>query len=408
MSDSLVRRPLLRFEISARTLGLALLAVAAVWCAIQLVNVLIVVTVALIIVGTVNPLVGSLERRGFRRGRALAAVFVVLGLVIVALLVLMIPAVVSQLLELTTEAPRARDHLVTWLGQYESATSIAKSVHGLPVDDLMARAGAAVLGYSTAIITAIGYAVTTMFLAIYLLADPVRSKGTLYALVPRHYHLKLARILMNLEVIVGGYVRGQLITSAAITLFVFGLLTILDIDNALALAIFAGFTDVIPFVGGMIGSAPVIIAASRAGASTAIAVAILMFVYQEIESRILIPRVYGGVLRLSPAVVIIALLIGGTLLGILGALLALPIAAGVQMLMRELRVELPGEERADGAVRAADAKEEQIYEQLTIGVTAANAGVIAGELAEKTEENEGDAHELCMPTSPMTETAVAS
>jgi predicted PurR-regulated permease PerM len=375
-------------EISPRTLGYVLLAAAAVWGTFQLASVLIVVTVALILVGTIDPLVAWLERRGFRRGRALAAVFFLLTLALGALLMLMVPAVVSQLFELTTQAPRARDKLIVWLSQYESTTSIANSVRALPVDDLMARAGRTIVGYSTTIIAAIGYAVTTMFLAIYLLAEPVRSKGMLYAVVARNHHIKLARILLELKVIVGGYMRGQLITSASITVFVFVLLSIVDVDHALALAIFAGFTDVIPFVGGLIASAPVIAAVSGSGPGTMAMVTIIMVIYQEFESRILVPRVYGGVLRLSPAIVLVALLIGGTLMGVFGALLALPIAAGVQMLVRELRVDLPGEEPADGTVRAKDEKDEQIYEQLTVGATAADAGVIAGELAEKHKETE--------------------
>ena len=79
-----------------------------------------------------------------------------------------------------------------------------------------------------------------MFLAIYLLADPVRAKGLVYAVVPRHHHVKLAKILLELKVIVGGYMRGQLITSVAIAVFVFVLLTACGVDDALALALFAG------------------------------------------------------------------------------------------------------------------------------------------------------------------------
>jgi hypothetical protein len=120
-----------------------------------------------------------------------------------------------------------------------------------------------------------------------------------------------------------------------------------------------------------------------------ILVAVLTFGYQEFESRILVPRVYGRVLRLSPAIVLLALLIGGTLMGILGALLALPIAAGAQMVVRELRVDLPGEETAGAdALRASDEKAERVYEVLTQGQTAAEAGVIAGELAQKLKETE--------------------
>ena len=113
-----------------------------------------------------------------------------------------------------------------------------------------------------------------------------------------------------------------------------------------------------------------------------------MFLYQEFESRILVPRVYGRVLRLSPAIVLVALLVGGTLPGILGALLALPIAAGLQMLVRELRVELPGEEHLDAEVRKRDEKAEQVYEELAAGESVEKAAAIAGQLAQRLKDTE--------------------
>src|SRR4029077_7470327 len=184
------------------------------------------------------------------------------------------------------------------------------------------------------------------------------AKGILYALVPRHSHVKLAKILIELKTIVGGYMRGQLITSVAITIFTFALLTAFKVEDALALAMFAGLTDVIPFVGGYVASAPAVLSVSNRGTAAILIVAAAMFLYQEFESRILVPRVYGRTLRLSPALVLVALLVGGTLLGILGALLALPVAAGMQMIVRELRVELPGEHIAE-SVRARDNKAER-------------------------------------------------
>jgi predicted PurR-regulated permease PerM len=299
-----------------------------------------------------------------------------------------VPPLVGQLVQLIADAPKNRDKLEAWLSQYGGTDAVVSSIRSLPVEDLTARAGSSLLNYSTVIMSAIGYAVTTMFLAIYLLADPVRSKTLLFAVVPRRHHIKLARILIELKVIVGGYMRGQLITSGAITVFVFVLLKAFGVENALAIAIFAGLTDVIPFVGGMIASAPVIAAVAGRGPVAMLVVAGVMLVYQEFESRLLVPRVYGRVLRLSPSIVLIALLIGGTLMGILGALLALPIAAGVQMLVRELRVELPGETPADSAERARDMKAERIYNELTEGVTAEEAAQIAGSLAAKLKQNE--------------------
>jgi len=114
-----------------------------------------------------------------------------------------------------------------------------------------------------------------------------------------------------------------------------------------------------------------------------------MFLYQEFESRILVPRVYGRTLRLPPAIVLVALLVGGTLAGIVGALLALPIAAGLQMVMRELRVDLPGESVEHDRMKELDQQAVRVYEELTENIPAAEAGVIADDLAslvKRTEE----------------------
>lgn len=379
---------MLRIEIAPRTLWYVLLAIAGVWIAFKLTTVLIVIVVALVLVGTFDPLVSWLERRGLKRGRALALVFFGFIVAFAALMLFTIPPLMSQVLDMLQHAPKHRDKLVAWLQQYDWSRSLAKSIKSVPLNDLTTEGGNRLLDYSEDILTTIGYAVTTMFLAVYLLADPVRSRALLFAVIPRNQHVKLASILFELKVIVGGYMRGQLITSAAITVFVFILLTIFRVENALALAIFAGLTDVIPFVGGLIASAPVVAAVAGSGPTAMVIVAIIMFVYQEFESRILVPRVYGRVLRLTPAVVLVALLVGGKLAGIVGALLALPIAAGLQMLVRELRVDLPGEAPPDEQVRERDEKALEVYEQLTEGATAADAAVIAAELAHKIKETE--------------------
>ena len=390
-----------RIEVAPRTLLLVLLLVGAVWISVRLWNVLLVMIVALVLVGTFDPLVAWLERRGLGRGRALALVFLWIALGFAAILILTIPPLIAQLQHIIENAPAERSKFVNFLGQYKLAAPFVKTVKAVPIDDLVVRAGNALLGYSGDILSAIGYAVTTVFLALYLLADPGRAKALVYALVPRTYHIKLARILLELKVIVGGYMRGQVITSVAITLFTFGLLTVFKVDDALALAMFAGLTDVIPFVGGYVASAPAIISVSGQGTGALLIVAIGMFLYQEFESRILVPRVYGRTLRLSPALVLVALLVGGTLLGILGALLALPVAAGLQMIVRELRVELPGEAHIDDKVRARDVKAERIYEQLTEGAPVDEAVAIAGRLAETIKANEADSRKVSAELTAM-------
>jgi predicted PurR-regulated permease PerM len=390
--DTPTPRRTLRIEIAPRTMVWILVAIACVWLAVELWTVIVVLVVALVLVGTFDPLVAWLERGGIRRGRALALIFFVMALAFGAILLVTVPPLVTQLQHIIEDAPSERRKVIAFLQQYKWTTPFWKSLKAVPLDDLVVKAGNTLLGYSSQILTGIGYAITTLFLSLYLLADPGRAKGVVYTLVPRHHHVKLAKILIELKTIVGGYMRGQLITSVAITVFTFVLLTVFKVDDALALAMFAGLTDVIPFVGGYLASAPAIVSVSGRGGGAMVIVAVLMFLYQEFESRILVPRVYGRTLRLSPAIVLVALLVGGTLLGILGALLALPIAAGLQMIVRELRVEMPGEVPSEHAeqARARDERAEHIYEQLSAGESVETAAQIAGQLAETLKKQDGD------------------
>ena len=193
--------------------------------------------------------------------------------------------------------------------------------------------------------------------------------------------MRLARILQNLEAIVGGYMRGQLITSVAIGVFTFALLTIFHVPNALSLALLAAVVDVIPLIGGLLATAPAVLSALSVSVPAGIVVLVVLGAYQEFENRVLIPRVYEHTLRLSPTTIVLALLAGGILQGVIGALLALPIAAGLQMILLELRVEMPGDDSDDRPALAKDAKTEATYERMSAGASAPEAGQIARNLA---------------------------
>jgi predicted PurR-regulated permease PerM len=278
-------------------------------------------------------------------------------------------------------APEHRERLIALLMKRSFTVPMAHAVQNAGLEQLFSRIENYLLSYSSEAVKLLGYFSTTVVLSFYLLADGKRSQGVLYAVVPRHYHMRLARILHNLEVIVGGYMRGQLVTSIAIAAFTFLLLVCCQVPNALSLALFAGLADVVPFVGGLLAVAPATLSALPRGVPVAGVVMVSMFIYMEFESRILVPRIYGHVLRLSPIAVVLALLAGGTLLGVMGALLALPIAAGLQMIMEELRVELPGDDSDDRPARVRNEKTEATYERMSAGTTAPEAGQIARNLA---------------------------
>ncbi len=370
-----------RFEVAPRSIAWILATIGGVWLFLQLRAVVLLVVVALVFAGTFNPLVEWMERRGIKRIYALTLLFVALLLATSLLIFLTVPPFLEQLAQIVRDAPRHREQLIGLLQQRDVTAPLARALQHAGLEQTLARIESSLVGYTPQALTALGWAVTTLFLSFYLLADGKRAQGALYAIVPRDYHMRLARILQNLEAIVGGYMRGQLITSVGIGVFTYLLLVICGVPNALSLALFAAVADVIPFIGGLLATAPAVLVALSKGLPTGLIVLVALFIYQEVENRVLIPKVYGHALRLSPATVVIALLAGGILLGVIGALLALPIAAGLQMMLAELRVEMPGDDSADRVADARDAKTEATYERMSAGATAPEAGQIAKNLA---------------------------
>ncbi|HYV95928.1 MAG TPA: AI-2E family transporter [Gemmatimonadaceae bacterium] len=379
-------RTVVRFELAPRSVALVLAAVAGVWLAYQLWIVALILVIALILAGTFNPMIAWLERRGWRRFYALVALFVAIVVVIGGLLILTVPPLIAQLTQLVIDAPAMRTHLIAVLSERSATTPLAHAVESAELADTFASARTYLLSYSSQAARAIGYGATSVVLSFYLLADGKRTQGMLYAMVPRDYHMRVARILLNLERIVGGYMRGQFITSAAIGVFVFVLLAVCKVPNALSLSLLAAVVDVIPFIGGLLVIAPAVLSALSRGMPVAAVVLAALIVYMEFESRILLPRVYGKALRLSSTAVILALVAGGLLMGIMGALLALPITAGLLMILEELRVELPGDDSADPSAQARHAETEARYEELSAGATAPDAGEIAMNLAQAGEQ----------------------
>jgi predicted PurR-regulated permease PerM len=373
-------------EIAPRSIALILAMIALVWLAWQLWPVALVLVVALILAGTFNPVVQWMEGKGLTRTWALIILFFGLLITAAVLAFLTIPSLVEQFSGMVAQAPATRARLIAVLRERPVTMPLAHMVESAGVAKSFAGMQNYVLGYASQGVKVLGYGVTSFVLAFYLLADGKRTQGVLFALVPRDYHMRLARILQNMETIVGGYMRGQVITCAAFGVFTFMLLLICRVPNAMSLAVFAAFVDVIPFIGGMIVIVPAVLSAMPVGLATAGVVLIALAIYIEFESRVLVPRVYGQYLRLSSTTVILSLVAGGLLLGVLGALLALPIAAGLLMIVKELRVDLPGDDSDDVRTNARHARTEAKYEAMSAGATAPDAGEIARALASATRE----------------------
>ncbi|HVZ85408.1 MAG TPA: AI-2E family transporter [Polyangia bacterium] len=376
-----------RVEISYRSIVAVALTMAGIWLLNLLLPIVVVIVVALILVGTLNPPIGWLQRHRLNRSLSIAIVFLACGIALAGIGLITIPALIAQVSQVIGHLPETQKSVARMLESHHLTEPLANTIRTFkPADRVSGLNITAALSASVGVVEVVGYIATSVVLAIYFIADGERTRGVLYALFPRRFHVRLARVLMNLETIVGGYLRGQIITSVAIGIFTFALLEITRVPNALALAAFAGLTDVIPFVGGLLATTPAVLVALSRGSAVTTIVLVAMLGYQEFESRVIVPRVYGQALRLSSAVVVIALLVGGKLGGVIGALLALPVAAALRMLIEELRVDMPGDDTDDPGLRARDARAERTYARETAGASPEEAAAVATEIATQIRE----------------------
>ena len=373
----------IRIEPSPGTIIALLLLIAGLWVLNQLLPVVLVLVAALIIVGTISPAVQWLEERRMRRGLGIAIVFTTLLVIAVLLITMTIPSLVAQATSLLDQEPALRARLVNWLAGSHLTSPLAELLRKVHSGDFVRMVTSNAIEISTRVVTILAYILSSVFLALYIMIDRDRLRGGFFLVVPRSHHIRLSRVMLNLETIVGAYMRGQVITSVFIGVFVFVLLTACGVSNALAIAVFAGAADVLPYIGALLSVGAAVTAALSRGPTVIIVVLVLMLAYETFESRVLVPRIYGRALRLPSSAILLSLLAGGVLYGIAGALLALPVAAAVLMLIEELRVELPGqqEQAQDVEIRERDDRGEEEYERRAEGMPAEQAAAIAVEIS---------------------------
>jgi predicted PurR-regulated permease PerM len=377
-----------RHEIAPRSIFTILAIIGGILLVVRLWQIVLMLIIALVLAGTFSPVVTWLERHRIPRALALGLILIALLGFIVGLGALIIPAFAHQFGTLSADAPRIQARLADFAARVPPLAGQSDAIRSAQPGRLLAPIEAYALKSAGAAANLIILGFTTVVIAFYLIADHERVQGFLFALLPRRYHIRTARVLLDMETVVGGYMRGQAITSLSIGLFAFILLQVVGVPAALPLGILAAFADLIPLVGPVLAVAPCVLFALTIGPLQAVVVLVALVVYHQFESHLLLPRVYGQSLRLSPLAVIVALLVGEALLGIVGALLALPMAAGIRVLIENYRIELPGDHPGEKEERAEEAHAEIAYAEQAHGTSSMEAAMLATEIAEQLQEAE--------------------
>lgn len=175
---------------------------------------------------------------------------------------------------------------------------------------------------------------------IYIMIDTDRIRQSFLSIVPPQSRPKTVKVLHEIHLVIGGYIRGQLLVAAIVGVLITILLTGLHVPYAAALGIFAGFLEIVPYAGAVVGGALAVLAAliSNGPVNAAIVVAGLVVINQ-LEGHVISPLVVGESVKLRPLTIVLALLTGAELFGIIGVLVAVPIAGIIKVLVSNFLVQ---------------------------------------------------------------------
>jgi len=302
-------------------------------------SVLILVLVAAVLAIGLNPTVSRLQRIGMRRGLAVGLVFFGAVLFFSAAGYAILPPLVEQATKFGHELPNyVRDlQQNPTLRRLDERFGIFDRVQEyLTSRDLSQRAAANLLSIGSTIAGMVFKGLTVLILTLYFLSSFNTLKSTAYRLVPRTRRARVT--LLGDEILgrVGGYVAGAFVVALIAGLTALIWLSSWGVPYPLALALVVMITDIIPLIGATIGAIAVTVVTLIVSIPVGIATGIFFLAYQQIENYLIYPRVMKRSVDVNPAAAIVAALVGGTLLGIVGALLAVPVTAAIQLIVREV------------------------------------------------------------------------
>lgn len=325
-----------------------LLTLGVLWVIASLGDVLLVIMLAVVVAAVLSAPVGWLERRGL--GRGISAVISLLGVLVIlaGVVALVVPPVIREVSQLADNLPDTAEHLRGRLrGNPELYDAVMRQVERVREDPSGLLTGALQFGFGVASTLFVGVLLLT--LALYFVVDGDRVRAALLRLMPPEYRGQVEETFVGTGQVIRGYFIGQTIVSSIFAIFTFILLTALGVPYASVFAVLAFFLDAIPNIGATLATILPGLVALTQSVTTAIIVVAAIMAYQQLESNFIAPRVLGGKLNVPPVATLIAILVGAKLLGVVGVVLAVPIAGTLPVLERiwitRDREEAPPEER---------------------------------------------------------------
>ncbi len=320
--------------------GLGLAVAYVGWLAISAASgVLLLMVLALIIAIGLDPVVSILQRERVPRWAGVVIVSLAALAVLGAFLALAIPPIVKEVNALIKSAPHYLQSLQSkssLLGRLNRQLHLVRDLKKALSSGSVSAIGSGLVGAGKTALSVASGILIVVVLTIYFLADMPRLKRTLHRLTPRSRRARTAALLDEAFARVGGFVLGNVLTSVIAGLGTLVWLEIFSVPYPALLSVFVGLMDLIPIVGSTLAGFVVALVALTVSWPVAVATAIFYIVYRNAEDYLITPRVMKRTVRVPGLVTVIAVVIGGSLLGIIGALIAIPVAAIIQLIVEEI------------------------------------------------------------------------
>jgi len=294
-------------------------------------DIVVLLFVSLIFAATLGPSFDWLEKKKIPRSVAIILVYALVLFVLSLVIVMIIPPITEQIDQLATSFPVYYEKFLQMFGDLQVKSDISETFQ-----QNLQSVGQTIGSYTGSVVNTISGifgGLATFFIALVLtFYFSVKKEGLRYfiqSVTPVKYHKYAMNMFIRIQDKLGLWLRGQLMLSGIIFFITWIGLMILGVKYALVLALIAGITEVIPFIGPIIGAVPAVILTFFYSPVKALLVVVLYLVIQQLEGNILVPKVMQKTVGLNPIVVIIVILLGAKIAGVLGALLSIPVAVAI-------------------------------------------------------------------------------
>lgn len=352
MPDNKPEEKKVTFDISYTTFIRIIVILVVLFLVYLLREVILILFLAIILAAAISPTIAWLQKRKIPRVAGIILIYAAMAGIVALAIGVLVPPIANQIAQLQKNLPQYFEALTRYLEKIQAPQVREEILGGMQrgLETLGTQLGQAAGGLYQAVanvFTAILTAIIVLVLSFYFTLQEGALEKFVRSVTPARFQAYVTGLVIRVQVKMGDWLRGQVALCVVVGMVCFLGLWLLGVEYSLALGAFAGITEIIPYIGPIIGAIPAVILAFAQAPWLGIAVVILYVVVQQLENHFLVPNIMGKAVGLNPIVIILVVLVGARLAGVLGAIIAVPIATAASIFLRDLfergKFSFPGE-----------------------------------------------------------------